>query len=104
MPITFLLENTILFPTFLPISIPYRDQSQSPSNKPSRFPHIVLSVDPYGDPRSAPSYVPILNPSRAPSEQQVEALQEERRATLKQVQSLEIIIASGEITIDESDQ
>ena len=38
-----------------------------------------------------------MNPYRAPSEQHVGDLQEERRKTLEQVKSLENIIASGEI-------
>ena len=55
---------------------------------------MITSVYPYGDPISVPSYLPILNPYRAPSEQQVEALQEERRKTIEQVKSLENIITS----------
>ena len=55
-------------------------------------------------PSSLSSYVPSVNPSRAPSEQQVGALQEERRATLEQVKALENIIVQREIKVDESDQ
>ena len=52
------------------------------------------SVDPFVDTRSVQSYVSILNPYRATSEQQVEALQEEKRTTLEQVKALKKIIAS----------
>ena len=45
-----------------------------------------------------------MNPSISPSEQQFGALQEEIRTTLEQVKSLENIIASGEIRVDESAQ
>ena len=65
---------------------------------------MITSVYPYGDPISVPSYLPILNPYRAPSEQQVEALQEERRKTIEQVKSLENMISSGEIKVDEATQ
>ena len=36
---------------------------------------VVPSVDPSGDTISLPSYVPSVNPYKAPSEQQVRALQ-----------------------------
>ena len=45
-----------------------------------------------------------MNSSRSPSEQQVRALQEEKRTTLEQVKSLEYIITSGKIKVDEADQ
>ena len=45
-----------------------------------------------------------MSPTRAPSEQHVGALQEERWATLEQVKALKNIIASGEIKLDESAQ
>ena len=44
-------------------------------------------------PSSEPSYAPIVNSYRAPGEEQFGALQEERRATIEQVKSLENIIA-----------
>ena len=67
---------------------------------PSSFP----SVDTYGDPKSVPSYIPSVNPYRAPSEQQVGALQEERRTALGKFKALEIIIASEKIKVDETAQ
>ena len=45
-----------------------------------------------------------MNPSRAPSEQQVGALQEENQKTLEQVKVLENIIVSGEIKAYEAVQ
>ena len=48
----------------------------------------------YGDPISVPSYVSNVNSSRAPSEQQVGAPQEERRTTTSHVKALENIITS----------
>ena len=65
---------------------------------------MVLSLGPYGDPISAPSYVPIVDPSIYPNEQQVRAIQEESWTTLEQVKALENIIALGEIKVDKSDQ
>ena len=64
------------------------------------MPHVVPSVDPYSDHISVTSYVPSVNTSRAPSEQHVGAIQEEKRTTLEQVKGLESIIAPGEIKID----
>ena len=58
------------------MSSPYRDTSQSPSNKPSRLLSAVPSVDPSGDPSIVPSYVKIMNKYRAPKEQHVGSLQE----------------------------
>ena len=60
----------------------------------------VPSVDPSGDSRSVPSYVPSVNRYRAPSEQQFRDLQEEKRKTLEQVKDMENIIASGEIKLN----
>ena len=97
-------ENPIYLPTYVPISIRSIDTCESPSNRPWRFPYIVITVYPSGDPRSVPSYVPGVNPYIAQSEQQVVALQEERRTTLEQVQSLENIISSGEMKVHEADQ
>ena len=51
-----------------------------------------------------PFYVPIVNPSRAPSEQQVRDLQVEMRTTLEQDKSLEDIISSVENKVYEADQ
>ena len=48
------------------------------------LPSVVPSVDPSGDPRSILSYLPSVNPSRAPSEQHVKSLQEERREKFEQ--------------------
>ena len=45
---------------------------------------MVPSVDTSCDTRPVPSYVPIMNPSRTPSEQHVGDLQEESRTTLEQ--------------------
>ena len=45
-----------------------------------------------------------MNPYRDPSEQQIGALLEERRTTLKHVKALENIIASGKIRVDEAAQ
>ena len=42
----------------------------------SRRHNVVTSVDPSGDPISIPSYVPIVNLSRAPSGQHLGYLQE----------------------------
>ena len=65
---------------------------------------IVLSVDISGDPRSIPSYVPSVNPSKDSNEHRVRTLQEERRKTLEQVKSLENNITSGDIKEDEAAQ
>ena len=65
------------------------------------MPHLVLSVDNSSDPRSAPSYVPSVNPSRAPNKKQVGGIQEKKCTTLEQVKALENNIASGEIKVDE---
>ena len=54
--------------------------------------NLVPSVDTSGNHSSVPSYVPSINPSRAPSEQPEGDLQEERRITLEQVKSLEILL------------
>ena len=62
---------------------------------------MVNSIDPYVDPSSVPSYLPSVNPYRDPSEQKVGAIQEERWETLEQVKSLENIISSGDIKVDE---
>ena len=45
-----------------------------------------------------------MNPSRAPNEQQVGYIQEESQTTLEQVKSMEYIIASVEINVDEAAQ
>ena len=45
-----------------------------------------------------------MNIYRAPSEQHVRALQEERRTTFEQVKSLENIISSVEIKVYEDSQ
>ena len=68
------------------------------------MPPVFLSVDTSCGPRFVPSSVPSLNSSRAPSEQQVGALQETNRTALGQVKALEDIIASGEIKVNEADQ
>ena len=104
MPITFSSENPRSLPTLVTISIPYIDPSQSPKIKTSRFPPVVLSVYPSSDTRSAPSYVPSVNPSRSPNKQHIGALQEEIQTTLEQVKALENIITSQEIKLDETDQ
>ena len=65
---------------------------------------MVPSVDPSSDPSSVTAYVPSVNLSIAPSEEQFRAIQEERWATLEQVKALENIIESGEIKVDESAQ
>ena len=72
-------EIPIALTSSLPSSIPYKYPSQSPIDNPSRFPHVVLSVYPYGDTRFVPSYVSSVNSSRSTSEQQVDNLQEESR-------------------------
>ena len=64
----------------------------------------VPSVYPSDNPSSVSSYVPSVNTYRAPSEQQIRAIQEERRTTLEQVKALENIIASGKIKVDEASQ
>ena len=61
-------------------------------------------MDPSGDPRHSTLYVPSLNPSRAPNEQPVGDLQEERLTTLEQAKALENIITPGEIKIYEAAQ
>ena len=61
----------------------------------TRRQNVVLSVGPYGDPSSAPSYVPSVNPFISPSEHQVGSLQEEMQTILEQVKVLENIITSG---------
>ena len=48
--------------------------------------------DPSKYPISVQSYVPSVNPYRAPSEQHVGYLQEERRTMIEQVKALENII------------
>ena len=68
------------------------------------MPPVVISVHPYGDPISAPSYVTSVNSYRAPNEEHVGVLQEEMRTTLEEVKYLENIIASGEIKVDEAYQ
>ena len=45
-----------------------------------------------------------MNTSRYTSEQQVGALQEESRTILEQVKAMDIIIASGDIKVDETAQ
>ena len=65
---------------------------------------MVPSVDPSFGTSSVPQYVPSVNPSRAPSEQHVGYLQEERRETLENVKYLENIIALGDIKVDEASQ
>ena len=75
-------------------------QSLKPSGKPIHFntqqvggvltfPPAVPSVGPSGDSISLPSYVSSVKLSRAPSEQTVRALQEERMTALEKVKSLE---------------
>ena len=59
--------------------------SQSPSNKTSRLPYVVTSVDTSGDTRFVTSYVKSVNQYRAPSEQHIGDLHEEMRKTLEQV-------------------
>ena len=104
LPSTFLSENIISLPKFVPISISYIDSSQSPSNRPLRFPLVFISVYLSSDPTSVPSYVTSVNPSRAQSEQQVGALQEEMQTSLEQVKAIENVITSGEIKVHEADQ
>ena len=104
MPSNFSSENPSSLPTFVPSSITSRDPSQSPINKTSRFPPVVLSVYPYIDPRYAPSYVPSVNPSRSPNEKRIRDIKEERRTTLEQVKVLGNIISSRDIKVDEADQ
>ena len=62
----------------------------------------VPSVDISGGPSYVPSYVPSVNTYRAPSEQQIGALQEERWTTHEQVKALENIIAPVEIKVYEA--
>ena len=49
-------------------------------------------LGPYKYPSSVTSYAPSMNPFRAPSEQDVEALKEKIITTLEQVKDLENII------------
>ena len=69
-------ENPNLLPTFIAISIPPRDPSQSPRNNPSMLPYAVPLVYNSGDSSSVPIYVPSVNPSRDSSEQQLGDIQE----------------------------
>ena len=62
------------------------------------------SDDLSGDPISVISYVPIVNPYRAPSEQHVGGLQEEKQTTLERVKPPQNIFASRDIMEDESAQ
>ena len=91
MTITFPSENLSSLPIFVPNSITSIYPGKSPSNKTSRFPTVVLSVDPSVDTRFSPSYVPSVNTSRAPNEQQMGDLQEEIWRTLEQIKALEIL-------------
>ena len=100
----FLSENPRSLQTSVPIWIPYIDPSKSASNNPSRLPPVVPSVDIYVNNRSVQTRVPIVIPSRAPSEKYVINLKQERWTTLEQDKSLENIIVSGEIKVDEDDQ
>ena len=104
MPSTFPSKNSSSLPKLVPSSSTSIDTSQSPSNKPSRLPHIFNSVDASIATSSIPLYVPSVNPSRAPSEQHVGYLQEEKGTTLEQVKSLENIIASGEVQLHQAAQ
>ena len=70
----------------------------------SRRQNVVPSIDPSGNNSSVQSYVPSVNTYRTPSEQQVGVIQEEIQATLEQVKTLESIISSVDIKVDESDQ
>ena len=104
MPRTFPSQEPSTAPLLKPISSPTTDPSQSPNNKPSKSPSAIPSVDPSKHLSSAPSYLPSLNTPRAPSEQHVGYIQEERRTTLEQVKALDYIIVSGEIRVDKYDQ
>ena len=62
--------------------------------------YIFPSADPFDDPISVKSYITSLNQSRAPSEQQLESLQDESQTTLENFDSLENIISSGKVKVD----
>ena len=66
------------------------------------MPHVVTSVYLSNDPTYVTSYVPCVNPSRAPGEQRVGYLQEERQTTLEQVKALENIIESVNNKVDDA--
>ena len=75
-------ENLSSLTTSVPTSSPSINSIKPPSNKLSMFPPIVLAVYPFSDTRYLPSYVPSVNSSRDPNEQQVGAHQGEIRTTL----------------------